>query len=211
MSDVPRFGAEVTDLSVDAKNTVIASDRTGGDEQRHGSFVGGSSASEDPEIKGRKSLAAARGAAAMFGRIPEARRSRGGSDDQSSGLSPVATRSGGGSSRQMETADLEAGSTNDGVGKAASQGQRWWVARPWGFGVDPNRTGGGTEAGLTRTTVVRRAGRKRRRRRGRTAATRGTSPWWICRDLESAAAGLAAASKSGGSGIGGRAAGSAGG
>ena len=35
-SDDPRIGAEVTDLSVDAKNTVIASDLTGGGEQRHG-------------------------------------------------------------------------------------------------------------------------------------------------------------------------------
>ena len=36
VSDVPSIGAEVTDLSVDAKNTVIASDLTGGGEQRHG-------------------------------------------------------------------------------------------------------------------------------------------------------------------------------
>ena len=121
-SDVPSFGAEVADLSVDAKNTVIASDRTGGDEQRHGPVDGGSSASEDPEIKGRNILAAARGAAAMIGRIPKARRSRGGSDRQSSGLSPVATRSGGGSSRQTEAAGLEAVSKNDGVGKGGQSG-----------------------------------------------------------------------------------------
>ena len=87
-SDDPSIGAEVTDLSVDAKNTVIASDRTGGGEQRHGLVDGGSSASEDPEIKGRSIPAAARRAAAVTDRIPAARRSSGGSDRQSSAARP---------------------------------------------------------------------------------------------------------------------------
>ena len=42
----PRIRAEVTDLSIDAKNTMIASDRTGGSECRHGPVDGDSPASE---------------------------------------------------------------------------------------------------------------------------------------------------------------------
>ena len=78
----------MTDLSVDAKNTVIASNRIGGGEQRHGPVHGGSSASEDPEIKGRSILAAARRAAAVINRVPAARMSSGGSDRRSSAARP---------------------------------------------------------------------------------------------------------------------------
>ena len=49
----PRIRAEVTDLSIDAKNTMIASDRTGGSERRHGPVDGDSPASEEPVIKSR--------------------------------------------------------------------------------------------------------------------------------------------------------------
>ena len=45
---------------------MIASDRTSGGEQRHGPVDGGSSASEEPEIKGRSTLAVARRAAAVI-------------------------------------------------------------------------------------------------------------------------------------------------
>ena len=64
MSNDPSNGTEVADLSIDAKNAVIASDRTGGGEQRHGLVDSGSSASDDPETKDRSILAAAPIAAA---------------------------------------------------------------------------------------------------------------------------------------------------
>ena len=66
------------------------------------------------------------------------------------------------------------------------------------IGVDPDRTCGGGWGGLE-------AGDGRRARWAETAATArqngsdlGTSPWKVCRDLETAAAGLTAASKSDG-------------
>ena len=49
----PSIRAEETDLSIDAKNTMIASDRTGGSERNHGPVGGDSQASEEPEIKNR--------------------------------------------------------------------------------------------------------------------------------------------------------------
>ena len=91
MSNDPSNGTEVADLSIDAKNTVIASDRTGGGEQRHGPVDGGSSASDDPETKDRNTPAAAQIAAAVIDRIPAARGGSGGIGRRSS-----ATRSGSG-------------------------------------------------------------------------------------------------------------------
>ena len=91
MSNGPSNGTEVADLSIDAKNAVIASDRTGGGEQRHGLIDSGSSASDDPETKDRSIPAAAPIAAAEIDQIPAARGGSGGGGRQSS-----ATRSGSG-------------------------------------------------------------------------------------------------------------------
>ena len=104
MPDDPGIGDEVTDLSVDAKNTVIASDLTGGGEQRHGPVNGGSSASVDPEIKDRSIPAAAQMAAAVIDRIQPARGSNGGSDRQ-----PSATRSSNVPVRRQSSRRSEAG------------------------------------------------------------------------------------------------------
>ena len=57
---------------------MIASDRTGDGERRRGPVDGGSSASKEPEIKGRSILAVARRAAAEIVPTPAARRSSGG-------------------------------------------------------------------------------------------------------------------------------------
>ena len=71
-----------------------------------------------------------------------ARKSKGGSDRRSSGSSPVATRSGDGSSRQTDAAGLEAVSKDDGVGKGSqSRGSAGgWRGR--GGRRRSNRTGG---------------------------------------------------------------------
>ena len=59
---------------------MIASDRTGDGDRRRGPVDGGSSASKEPEIKGRSILAVARRAAAEIVPTPAARRSSGGGD-----------------------------------------------------------------------------------------------------------------------------------